>query len=63
MFTYQGKLKCNKCNEQMYLEDVDYNFKGNQDEYWQCNNCGNSCFIKVRYGKVCKIKFDFGNNC
>lgn len=25
---------CPKCHKQMKLDDIDFNFSGNQDEYW-----------------------------
>ena len=45
-------FKCKYCNANMLLDDVDFNFKGNQDNYWQCenDNCLASCFEKIRYG-------------
>lgn len=56
---------CPVCNMPMYLDDVDYDFQGKQDEYWCCDNlnqindkdkCYYGAFVKVRYGKVCKIE-------
>ena len=51
-----SKLKiprCPVCGEEMYLDDIDYNFDGNQNNYFICNNdCPTSAFQKVRYGKV-----------
>jgi hypothetical protein len=44
--------KCPICKEEMYLDDIDYNFDGNQDNYFICKNDGTSCYQKVRYGKV-----------
>ena len=32
-------MKCKYCNSEMRLDDVDYNFKGNKDNYWVCDNC------------------------
>ena len=42
----------------MILDDVDFNFKGNQDEWWICENehCEYSFIAKIRYGKVQKIE-------
>lgn len=39
----------------MLLYDVDYNFKGNQNEYWKCNNyeCNTQTYIQIRYSKIC----------
>ena len=47
--------KCPVCNIEMILDDVDYNFEGNQDEYWTCPNvdiCGIGLFVKIRFGKL-----------
>lgn len=48
---------CKYCGSEMKLDDVDYNFKGNQDNYWICDNCGTGCFEKIRYGKSCYKEF------
>lgn len=44
--------KCPVCGEEMELDDVDYNFYGNQDNYFICNNDNVSCYQNVRYGNV-----------
>lgn len=36
-------MKCHFCENEMILDDCDYNFKGNKDNYWICE--------KIRYGK------------
>ena len=41
----------------MELDDVDYNFKGNQDNYWVCGNCNARAFEKIRYGKSVRVDF------
>lgn len=56
MFSYYknfyGKgVVCPICWNEMVLDDVDYNFEGNQNEYWICNKCDSSGYVKVRYGK------------
>ncbi len=43
--------KCPNCNVDMILDDVDYNFKGNQNNYWCCPKCKIYCFEKIRFGK------------
>lgn len=53
---YTKGMKCYYCGKEMELDDIDYNFKGNQDDYLICD-CGVSCIVKVRYGKVCKKKW------
>lgn len=42
----------------MILDDVDYNFKGNHDNYWLCEKCHSACFEKIRYGKSVKVTFE-----
>lgn len=57
MKTYGKEIKCPICNQEMFIDDIDYRFKGCQDEYWICENCHeSSAFVKVRYGKVCKVE-------
>lgn len=53
--------KCKTCDKEMYVDDLDYNFKGCQDEYWLCSNCYESLYVKVRYGKVCKKIYQKGD--
>ena len=48
---------CPRCGHEMYLDDVDYNFDGNQDNYYACPNCKLSSIEKVRYKKVCKVNY------
>lgn len=50
-------MKCKFCNCEMRLDDVDYNFSGNQDNYYKCDNCGASAFEKIRYHKSIYIDF------
>ena len=38
----------------MYLDDKDYNFKGNYDNYWNCEKCQTSCIEQVRFSKTFK---------
>lgn len=50
---------CPICGKEMYLDDIDYNFDGNQDNYFVCNyDCPTSAFQKVRYGKVVYERLD-----
>ena len=42
---------CKTCGAKMHLDDVDYNFKGNQNNYWICSECKTTCFEKIRYHK------------
>ena len=42
----------------MILDDVDFNFKGNQDNYYYCYECHTSAIVKIRYGRIVKIIWD-----
>lgn len=46
------KRICRSCKCQLECDDIDYNFEGNQDEYWFCPQCGRYLFAKIRFGKV-----------
>lgn len=58
---YTKSMKCKYCGNEMELDDVDYNFKGNQDDYLICD-CGASCVVKVRYDKICKKEWEKNND-
>lgn len=45
------KLKCRYCNEDMEVDDVDYNFSSNYDIYWTCPKCNAGAIEKIRFGK------------
>ena len=49
---------CKFCNSKMRLDDVDFNFKGNKDNYWVCDCCHASAIEKIRYGKSVFVKFE-----
>lgn len=49
------KLRCKECKQYMMLEDTDYNFKGNQDDYYYCGECHISAVAKIRYGRIVKV--------
>ena len=49
-----GRMKCRECGADMYLDDKDYNFKGNYDNYWNCEKCQTSCIEQVRFAKPFK---------
>ena len=53
-------MKCKFCNSEMRKDDVDYNFKGNQDNYYICDSCGASAFEKIRYNKSIYVKYEEG---
>ena len=48
---------CPRCGNKMDLDDIDYNFDGNQDNYYLCPVCELGGFEKVRYKKVCKTEY------
>lgn len=51
MKSYVERL-CKFCKlAMMKIDDIDYNFDGNQDEYLYCPNCNATLFVKVRYKK------------
>lgn len=50
-------MKCKYCNSEMRLDDVDFNFKGNKDNYWECDTCNATALEKIRYGKSINVKF------
>ena len=52
------KLRCKNCNKVMRLDDVDFNFKGNQDNYYICDDCHIAAVEKIRYGKSIRITWD-----
>lgn len=51
-------IKCKYCNNEMRLDDVDFNFKGNKDNYYVCDNCNARAFEKIRYGKSISVEFE-----
>lgn len=46
--------KCPICGGDIEIEDIDYNFKGNQDEDAYCHHCHVALTTKVRYGTPIK---------
>lgn len=51
-------MDCKYCKTKMRLDDVDFNFKGNKDNYFVCDNCNASALEKIRYGKTVNISFN-----
>lgn len=49
-------MKCKYCGNEMKLVDLDYNFKGNKDNYWLCD-CGGCAIEKVRFNKTVYYNF------
>lgn len=47
-------MKCRECGSEMFLDDKDFNFKGNYDEYWLCFKCSTSCILEFRFSKPFK---------
>ena len=45
---------CKECGAKMYLDAKDYNFKGNYDNYWNCEECQTSCVEQVRFSQSYK---------
>lgn len=54
-------MKCKYCGKEMRLDDVDYNFKGNQDNYFICDDCKASAIEKIRYGKSTSVNWGKGD--
>lgn len=46
----------------MYLDDRDYNFKGNYDNYWNCEKCQTSCIEEIRFSQSSKEIWHSENN-
>lgn len=42
-------MLCLRCKTDMVLDDVDFNFDGNFDNYWLCEDCEINCVEEVRY--------------
>lgn len=55
-------MKCSECGKEMRLDDKDYNFKGNYDNYWSCDNCNTSCLEQVRFGQSFRELWHSENN-
>lgn len=49
-----AEMKCKECGANMRLDDIDFNFKGNKDKYFVCDNCDESCVEEIRCGKSVK---------
>ena len=46
--------KCPICGGDIEIDDIDYNFKGNQDEYAYCHHCHVALITKVRFNAPLK---------
>ena len=51
-------MVCKYCKSEMRLDDVDFNFKGNKDNYFICDNCNALALEKIRYGKSVNVTFE-----
>lgn len=51
-------MKCKYCGSKMRLDDVDFNFPGNKDNYWLCDKCHSFAKEKIRYGKSMFVYFE-----
>lgn len=49
---------CKFCNSEMRLDDCDFNFPGNKDNYWICDCCHAYAYQKIRYGKSLTVRFE-----
>lgn len=50
-------MECKYCKSEMRLDDVDFNYKGNKDNYFICDNCNASALEKVRQGETVNVLF------
>ena len=53
---------CPRCQTKLVVDDIDFNFKGNQDESLICPNCLIYIYSKIRYGKICKVRIEEPND-
>lgn len=51
------KINCPKCKKEMLVDDIDFRFRGYQNEYHLCEKCNISAFVKVRYSVIQSIEF------
>ena len=45
---------CSNCGSVMRHDDRDFNFKGNYDDYYLCDNCHWGCILQYRFGQLFK---------
>lgn len=48
-------MKCINCGSEMRLDDVDFNYKGNKDNYWICDNCNCHSVEEIRGGNTVNV--------
>lgn len=51
-------MKCINCSSEMRLDDVDFNYKGNKDNYWVCDECNCRTIEEIRSGKVINLSHE-----
>ena len=57
MYTkYKQDIKCPFCGKTMILDDIGYNFDGNEDQYYVCDNHDVTATVRIRYKKAVIIK-------
>lgn len=56
-------MKCKFCENAMRLDDVEFYFKGNKNNYYICDKCGARAYEKIRYGKSIKIDWEKSGIC
>lgn len=49
---------CKECGAEMLLDDKDFNFEGNYDNYWICEKCEISCIEEIRFNQPFKEIWD-----
>lgn len=52
----KNERECSNCHHDMQIEDINYRFPGNQDEFYVCPYCNYMQEVKVRFGKIWKIE-------
>lgn len=55
-------MKCRECGSDMYVDDVDFGFKGKYDQYFMCPNCQTSCIVQVRFSRIFRELWHSENN-
>ena len=52
----------NRNKSYLYLDDIDKDFEGKQDEYWFYPKCTSSMKVLVRYNKIYGITYQKDEN-
>lgn len=56
------KKICKEYGEKMYLDNIDYNFKGCFNNYFICENCQTSCKEEIRFNQSFQEHWHTENN-